>query len=91
MRVVMVDTHSRIVSGSLTLVFDDHKQQTIQIPADRYHGFTLVGSEPAILLSFLTKLYDYEGPDEERLPPDIDTILLDRNGQSHFGRIKISS
>ena len=34
-------------------------------------------NKQATLLNFLTNLYDYEDPDEERLPPHTNTIPLD--------------
>ena len=41
------------------------------------HGFKALGVKPVLLVNFPTALYDYEKPDEERLPPDTDRIPYD--------------
>lgn len=46
----------------------------LKIPGDCWHGFKVVGDKPAILINMPTKLYDYENPDEERIPYDTDKI-----------------
>jgi len=66
-----------------TFVIGEHDQQVIRIPGDCWHGFKTIGNEPAFLLNFPTKLYDYEDPDEERLPPDTDAIPLDWEATPH--------
>jgi dTDP-4-dehydrorhamnose 3,5-epimerase len=49
----------------------------IKIPGECWHGFKALGVKPAILINLPDKLYDYENPDEERLPPDTDKIPYD--------------
>jgi dTDP-4-dehydrorhamnose 3,5-epimerase len=49
----------------------------VQIPGECWHGFKALGVKPVLLLNFPTALYDYEEPDEERLPPDTDRIPYD--------------
>ena len=66
-----------------TFVIGEHNQQAIRIPGDCWHGFKTIGNEPAFLLNFPTKLYDYDDPDEQRLPPDTDTIPLDWDETPH--------
>ena len=66
-----------------TFVIGEHDQRAIRIPGDCWHGFKTIGNEPAFLLNFPTKLYDYEDPDEERLPPDTDAIPLDWEATPH--------
>ncbi|MDS0280781.1 dTDP-4-dehydrorhamnose 3,5-epimerase family protein [Haloarcula onubensis] len=62
-----------------TFVIGEHSQQVVRIPGDCWHGFKAIGDEPAFLVNFPTNLYDYEDPDEERLPPHTDRIPLDWN------------
>jgi len=45
-----------------------HDLQIVRIPGDYWHGFKVLGNEPAWLLYFVNKLYDYKKPDEERRP-----------------------
>jgi dTDP-4-dehydrorhamnose 3,5-epimerase len=40
--------------------------QVIKIPGHYWHGFMVIGNEPAIVVYFVNKLYDYENPDEMR-------------------------
>lgn len=65
-----------------TFVIGEHNQKAIRIPGECWHGFKVVGDERAMLINFPTKLYDYEDPDEERLPYDTDEIPLDWDTES---------
>lgn len=49
----------------------------ISVPPMVYHGFKAVGGETAFFLSIPTEPYNYEEPDEYRLPPDTDKIPYD--------------
>lgn len=60
-----------------TFVVGEHNQQVIRIPGACWHGFKVIGNESAILINFPTELYNYDDPDEERLPHDTDKIPLD--------------
>jgi dTDP-4-dehydrorhamnose 3,5-epimerase len=46
----------------------------VKIPRNVYHGFTAAGNEIAIIVNFPTHLYNYEKPDEYRLPHDDPSI-----------------
>lgn len=46
----------------------------VKIPRNVYHGFTAVGNEPTTIVNFPTHLYNYEKPDEYRLPYDDPSI-----------------
>ncbi len=39
--------------------------------------FKALGVKPVLLVNFPTSVYEYEKPDEERLPPDTDKIPYD--------------
>ncbi|HDH44613.1 MAG TPA: dTDP-4-dehydrorhamnose 3,5-epimerase [Thermococcus sp.] len=49
--------------------------QVVRIPGHYWHGFKAVGVEPVWLVYFVTRLYDYENPDEERRPWNDPTII----------------
>ena len=49
----------------------------MRIPGDCWHGFKALGVNPVLLVNFPTTLYDYQKPDEEKLPPDTDKIPYD--------------
>jgi len=70
-----------VIKGSLKLcAYDDgyeelneiiltgQELQLVRIPGHYWHGFKVIGNEPALLLYFTNRLYDYERPDEERRP-----------------------
>lgn len=66
-----------------TFVIGEHNQKAVRIPGACWHGFKAIGDEPAFLINFPTNLYEYENPDEERLPHDTDEIPLDWEEPSH--------
>lgn len=66
-----------------TFVIGEHNQKMIRIPGDCWHGFKVLGNEKAMLINFPTNLYDYDNPDEERLPYDTDEIPLDWKEEPH--------
>jgi len=50
------------------VVLSDAKPQILRVPGHYWHGFKVVGNEPAYLVYFVNRLYDYKDPDEERRP-----------------------
>jgi len=49
--------------------------QIIRIPGKYWHGFKVISNEPAWLLYFVNKLYNYGKPDEQRRPWNDPTII----------------
>lgn len=74
---------SQTQGATASYVIGEHNQQVIRIPGDCWHGFKTISTEPALLLNFPSNLYDYENPDEERLPYDTDEIPFDWNAPVH--------
>ena len=60
-----------------TFVIGWQRQRRITIPPGVYHGFTAVGTLPAAIINLPTELYDYDSPDEYRLPFDDPSIGYD--------------
>jgi dTDP-4-dehydrorhamnose 3,5-epimerase len=57
--------------------------QLVRIPGHYWHGFKVVGNEPATLIYFVNKLYNYKEPDEMRRPWNDSTIVpLSINGRT---------
>lgn len=46
------------------------KLVALLVPPGVYHGYKTVGPEPALILNFPDRLYDYAAPDEQRIPFD---------------------
>lgn len=66
-----------------TFVIGEHNQQVVRIPGACWHGFKVIGNKQALLVNFPTKLYDYDEPDETRLPHDTDQIPFDWEDEPH--------
>jgi len=67
--------------GQLTeIVSSREKPQIVRIPGRYWHGFKALGTEPAVLVYFVTRLYDHNTPDEERRPWNDSKILDPRTG-----------
>jgi len=65
------------------IISTDANPQIVRIPGHYWHGFKVVGNEPVILVYFVSKLYDYKNPDEERRPwNDPSVVPLTINGRS---------
>lgn len=60
-----------------TYVIGEQRQRLLIIPNNVYHGFTAVGTRPAMIINIPTELYDYENPDEFRRPADDPEIGYD--------------
>jgi dTDP-4-dehydrorhamnose 3,5-epimerase len=50
------------------------KPLLLKIPPGVVHGFTAEGPEPALIVNFPSELYNYDHPDEHRLPYDDPSI-----------------
>jgi dTDP-4-dehydrorhamnose 3,5-epimerase len=73
--------HFLVVKGALKIcAYDDDSReldeivstgenlQVVRMPGHYWHGFKVVGVEPARLIYFVNRLYDYKDPDEVRRP-----------------------
>lgn len=57
------------------VILSEDRMQLLRIPGKYWHGFKVVSPEPAWLLYFVNRLYDYTSPDEERRPWNDQTIF----------------
>jgi dTDP-4-dehydrorhamnose 3,5-epimerase len=55
----------------------DQNQVLLKIPPGVMHGFKGIGQEMALIVNVPTELYNYEQPDEYRLPAHTDQIPYD--------------
>jgi dTDP-4-dehydrorhamnose 3,5-epimerase len=65
------------------IILNSEKPQIVRIPGFYWHGTKCIGDEPSMVLYFVTKLYDYENPDEERRPWDDPSIIDSRTGERY--------
>ncbi len=65
-------------NGTVMEIFAGEKNPVlIHVPPGIYHGFKAIGTETAYFLNIPTLPYNYEEPDEYRLPPDTREIPYD--------------
>jgi len=57
------------------VVLSEDGMQILRVPGHYWHGFKVVSPEPAYLIYFVNKLYDYQNPDELRRPWNDPTIV----------------
>jgi len=57
------------------IVSSEHKLQIVRIPGHYWHGTKTIGEKPSLTLYFVTRLYDYKNPDEERRAWNDPTII----------------
>jgi dTDP-4-dehydrorhamnose 3,5-epimerase len=57
------------------IISTSQDMQIVRMPGRYWHGFKALGNEPAMLLYFTTKLYDFAHPDEERRPWNDPTLI----------------
>ncbi len=57
------------------VVGSEDKPQVVRVPGHYWHGTKTVGVKPSLTIYFVTKLYDYRDPDEERRPWNDQTII----------------
>lgn len=50
------------------IIASEQKIQVVKIPGHYWHGTKTIGNEPSLTVYLVTRLYDYEDPDEERRP-----------------------
>ena len=79
MKVVLYDNRKESPTcGMLMELFVGEKNPLlISVPPLVHHGFKAIGPETAFFVSIPTLPYNYEEPDEYRLPPDTPEIPYD--------------
>ena len=76
-------------TGKLAEIIGSGKKPTIvRIPGKYLHGTKTVSSEPSLTVYFVTRLYDYQNPDEHRRPWNDPTIVpTEINGKKTDPRV----
>ncbi len=59
------------------IFFGEKNPLLVTVPNNIWHGFKAIGGEKIVVLNIPTELYNYENPDEYRLPYDTDEIEYD--------------
>ncbi len=70
------------------VVLSARRPQLLRVPGKYWHGFKVVGNEPVMIVYFVTRLYDYKNPDEERRPWNDPTVVpVAINGKTDDPRV----
>lgn len=70
------------------IIASEYKLQVVRIPGHYWHGTKTIGNEPSLTIYFVTRLYDYKNPDEERRPWNDPTIVpTEINGKKDDPRV----
>lgn len=65
------------------IVASEDQLQVVRVPGYYWHGTKTLGYKPSTTLYFLTQLYDYTNPDEERRPWNDNSIMDPRTNQPY--------
>ena len=82
------DPNSPTRGHLVEVVLSEQRRQILRVPGKYWHGYKVVSSEPVLLVYFVTKLYDYDNPDELRRPwndPSIVPVAI--NGRRDDPRV----
>lgn len=70
------------------VIASGEKPTIVRIPGKYLHGTKTVSNEPSLTVYFVTKLYDYQNPDEIRRPWNDPTIIpTEINGKKDDPRV----
>jgi dTDP-4-dehydrorhamnose 3,5-epimerase len=70
------------------VIASGEKPTLVRIPGEYLHGTKTVSNEPSLTVYFVTKLYDYQNPDESRRPWNDPTIVpTEINGKKDDPRV----
>ena len=70
------------------IIASGEKPTLVRIPGKYLHGTKTVSNEPSLTVYFVTKLYDYQNPDETRRPWNDPTIVpTEINGKKDDPRV----
>jgi len=70
------------------IVASEKKPSIVRIPGKYWHGTKTVSNEPSLTVYFVTRLYDYENPDEHRRPWNDPTVVPSEiNGRKDDPRV----
>jgi len=73
------------------IIASEHRLQVVRIPGNYWHGTKTIGNEPSLTIYFVTRLYDYKNPDEERRPwNDMTIVPQSINGKTDDPRVNKS-
>jgi dTDP-4-dehydrorhamnose 3,5-epimerase len=77
------DSKSDTCGTLVEIITNEKKLEIVKVPGHYWHGTKTIGSEESYTVYFINNLYDYENPDEERIPWDDSNIIDPRTKQPY--------
>ena len=77
------DSKSNTFGTLVEIITNEKKLEIVKVPGHFWHGTKTIGSEESYTVYFINNLYDYENPDEERIPWDDSNIIDPRTKQPY--------
>ncbi|MCD6119638.1 dTDP-4-dehydrorhamnose 3,5-epimerase family protein [bacterium] len=79
MKVVLYDARDDSETHGVINEFfmGEHNPSFLKIPPFVYHGFKTISEHEALLINIPTEVYDYNEPDEHRVPPHDGSVPYD--------------
>ncbi|MFQ5574445.1 MAG: dTDP-4-dehydrorhamnose 3,5-epimerase family protein [Terriglobia bacterium] len=79
LKLVLFDARSdSSTEGQLNEFFvGEHNPMLVHVPKNIYHGWKCISESEAIVINCPTEVYNYDEPDEHRLPFDTESIPYD--------------
>ncbi len=68
-------TYDKETKGLAEVIASDDKPMSVIILEHYYHGLKTISNEPGLTVYFVNRLYEYEKPDEQRIPWDDPRIV----------------
>ena len=87
MKICAYDEESRKFAE---VISSDYKPMLVRVPGHYYHGTKTISSNPSLTCYFVNKLYDYQKPDEQRIPwNDPGIVPSEINGSKNDPRVNL--
>ena len=77
------DKNSKTFGKLVEIIAGDDELKIVKVPGHFWHGTKTVSDIPSETIYFLTNLYDYENPDEQRLDFNDSSIIDPRTKKTY--------
>lgn len=65
------------------VILNSEQPSVVRVPGFYWHGTKAIGQERSSVLYMITKIYDYQNPDEQRRPLDDKLIINPKDNQPY--------
>ena len=77
------DKNSSTFGKLVEIIADENNLQIIKVPGHFWHGTKTLGTESSYTIYFINNLYNYENPDEERMPWNDQSVVDPTTGKPY--------